>query len=186
MTILSQLWKSRRPNREYRFGKPRHYAPKFRVLFLCTRNSDRSIFAEYFLRSMGGDRFEVYSGGEAPAGEVHPFVPKFFAKTSKSMHRRSKQVVARFTDIHFDFVITVCDDARAEPGFLARLSPPTGASRIRRLRWFGRGNAAVPADAFQVKRRIELLNCLPIEKLDHLQREVGTRQIQDDAPKGQI
>ena len=40
--------------------------------------------------------------------------------------------------------------------------------------------------AFQVKRRIELLNCLPIEKLDHLQREVGTRQIQDDAPKEQI
>jgi protein-tyrosine-phosphatase len=46
--------------------------PKFRVLFLCTRNSDRSIFAEYFLRSMGGDRFEAYSEGEAPRGEAVP------------------------------------------------------------------------------------------------------------------
>jgi len=35
--------------------------------------------------------------------------------------------------------------------------------------------------AFQVQRRVELLNCLPIEKLDHLQREVQTRQIQEDA-----
>ena len=58
--------------------------PKFRVLFLCTRNSDRSILAEYFLRSMGGDRFEVYSGGEAPAGEVHPFVLKILRENLKS------------------------------------------------------------------------------------------------------
>lgn len=52
--------------------------PKFRVLFLCTRNSDRSILAEYFLRSMGGDRFEAYSGGE-----VHPFVLKILRENFK-------------------------------------------------------------------------------------------------------
>ena len=57
--------------------------PKFRVLFLCTRNSDRSIFAEYFLRSMGGDRFEVYSGGEAPTGEVHPLALKILRENFK-------------------------------------------------------------------------------------------------------
>ena len=116
--------------------------PKFRVLFLCTRNSDRSILAEYFLRSMGGDRFEVYSGGEAPKGEVHPFVLKILRENfkidaagavSKSWHD--------FTDIHFDFVITVCDDARrAEPGLpwhaCHRPLEYPGSDGVRR---FGRG-----------------------------------------------
>jgi arsenate reductase (thioredoxin) len=44
----------------------------FRVLFLGTRDSERSILAEYLLRSLGGDRFEVWSAGETPAGEIHP------------------------------------------------------------------------------------------------------------------
>ena len=159
--------------------------PKFRVLFLCTRNSDRSIFAEYFLRSMGGDRFEVYSGGESPKGEVHPVVLKILRENfkidaagalSKSWHD--------FSDIHFDFVITVCDDARERspvfPGkpVTAHWSIPDPAafegSDDEKYQQFLQ-------TAFQVKRRIELLNCLPIEKLDHLQREAGTRQIQEDA-----
>jgi arsenate reductase len=159
--------------------------PKFRVLFLCTRNSDRSILAEYFLRSMGGDRFEVYSGGEAPAGEVHPFVLKILHEdfkidaagaVSKSWHD--------FADIHFDFVITVSDDARERspvfPGapVTAHWSIPDpmafeGSDEEKYQRFL--------QAALQVKRRIELLNCLPIEKLDHLQREVQTRQIQEDA-----
>ncbi len=164
--------------------------PKFRVLFLGTRNSDRSIFAEYFLRSMGPDRFEAYSGGEAPKGEVNPLVLRILRENfkidatgavSKSWHD--------FSDIHFDFVITVCDDARERspvfPGtpVTAHWSIPdptaVDGSYEEKYQQFLQA-------AFQVKRRIELLNCLPIEKLDHLQREAGTRQIQDDAPKEQI
>jgi arsenate reductase (thioredoxin) len=159
--------------------------PKFRVLFLCTRNSDRSILAEYFLRSMGSDRFEVHSGGEAPAGEVHPLVLKILRENfkidaagaqSKSWHE--------FTDIHFDFVITVCDDARERsPVFPG--APVTAHWSIPDPMAFEGSEEdkyqVFLQTAFQVKRRIELLNCLPIEKLDHLQREVGTRQIQEDA-----
>jgi protein-tyrosine-phosphatase len=150
--------------------------PKFRVLFLCTRNSDRSIFAEYFLRSMGGHRFESYSGGEAPKGEVHPLTLKVLRENfkidaagavSKSWHE--------FSDIHFDFVISVSDDAvERSPVFpgtpvTAHWSIPDpmafeGSDEENYQRFL--------QAAFQVKRRIELLNCLPIEKLDHLQREV--------------
>jgi protein-tyrosine-phosphatase len=38
-------------------------ARKFKILFLCTRNASRSIFAEYFMKDIGSDRFETFSAG---------------------------------------------------------------------------------------------------------------------------
>ncbi len=154
--------------------------PKFRVLFLCTRNDDRSIFAEFFLRSMGGDRFEVYSGGETPSGEVQPLVLKILrdvfkidpiGASSKSWHA--------FTDIHFDFVITVCDDAHekspAFPG--APVTAHWSFEDPTRFEGSDQDNYnQLLQTAFRVKRRIELFNSLPMEKLDHLQRETAARQ----------
>ena len=48
----------------------------FRVLFLCTGNSARSVFAEYFLKRLGGKRFEAYSAGADPSGVVNPLTLK--------------------------------------------------------------------------------------------------------------
>lgn len=157
----------------------------FCVLFLGTRNSDRSILAEFLLRSIDGDRFEVYSAGEAPKGEVHPLVLKILREDYKidttgtvgnSWHE--------FADSHFDFVITLSDDAQERsPVFPG--APVTAHWSIDDPMAF-EGSEEEKYDhflqtAFQIKRRVELFSCLPIDKLDHLQREVQTRQIHEDA-----
>lgn len=84
-----------------------------KVLFLCTGNSARSIFGEYLLRRAGGDRFEVYSAGASPTGKVNPFAIRVLKDVYDidATSARSKSW-EEFGATEFDFVITVCDNAR--------------------------------------------------------------------------
>ena len=88
-------------------------AKPFKVLFLCTGNSARSVMAEYFLRRLGRGAFEVYSAGAQPKGVVDSLTlktlrEKFHIDASDA---RSKSW-DEFKGVEFDFVITVCDNAR--------------------------------------------------------------------------
>jgi arsenate reductase len=48
--------------------------PRFKILFICTGNSARSIFAEYLLKKIAPTRFETYSAGSNPKPAPHPLV----------------------------------------------------------------------------------------------------------------
>ena len=95
-------------------------APKTRkrnVLFVCTGNSARSIFAETILNDMAGDRFTAYSAGTAHRSELNPIaVDLLKAKGHDISHLRSKNVIEfQGPDApQMDFVFTVCDRAANE------------------------------------------------------------------------
>ncbi len=84
-----------------------------RVLILCTGNSARSQMAEGLLRELGGGRFEVYSAGTRPTGLRAEAVEAMREAGVDISAQRSKSV-DEFAGREFDYVITVCDNARAE------------------------------------------------------------------------
>jgi arsenate reductase len=143
-----------------------------RVLFLCTGNSARSVFAEYFLKELGKGRFEAYSAGAQPAGRVNPLTLRVLREDFRidAHDARSKSIDA-VKDIAFDLVVTVCDNARqACPLFLG--NPPA-------IHWNIADPAAVEGDdaeklrafrsaAQELRRRVQLLCALPQEKFSAL------------------
>ena len=88
---------------------------RYKVLFLCTGNSARSILAEYLLRHLDPRRFEVVSAGARPSGKVHPMALSVLREVWKiePTGARSKSW-EEFKDAQLDLVITVCDNAHEE------------------------------------------------------------------------
>ena len=82
-----------------------------RVLFVCTGNSARSVMAEALLRRHGGAAFEVYSAGTEPKG-VNPFTLRVLAEAGIDASLARSKSVTEFLGQPFDYVITVCDQAR--------------------------------------------------------------------------
>jgi arsenate reductase (thioredoxin) len=90
---------------------------RFNVLFLCTGNSARSIFAESILNRLGKGRFNAYSAGSHPRGEVNPHALAELARNGYgTTGLRSKDWIEfEAPDAPtMDFVFTVCDRAAAE------------------------------------------------------------------------
>jgi ArsR family transcriptional regulator, arsenate/arsenite/antimonite-responsive transcriptional repressor / arsenate reductase (thioredoxin) len=90
---------------------------KYKVLFICTGNSARSIFAESILRKEAGDHFEAYSAGTRPRSELNPFALEVLGQKGHDISvLRAKNVSEFQTEDapRFDFVFTVCDRAANE------------------------------------------------------------------------
>jgi len=84
---------------------------KKRVLILCTGNSARSQMAEGLLRHDSGDRFEVESAG-TKASLVRPEAIQAMGDLGIDIVGHRSKNVSEFEGQPFDYVITVCDNAR--------------------------------------------------------------------------
>jgi arsenate reductase len=82
-----------------------------RVLFVCTGNSARSVMAEALLRRHGGHAFEVFSAGTEPRG-INPLTLRVLDDAGIDASGARSKSVDEFRGEHFDYVITVCDQAR--------------------------------------------------------------------------
>ncbi len=153
----------------------------FNALFLCTGNSARSILAEGLMNQLGAGRCKAYSAGSHPKGQVNPFA----LSTLEGLHIPTQGLRSKSWDEFaqpdapkLDFVFTVCDNAAGEvcpfwPGqpMTAHWGLPDPAEV--------EGDDALKARAFKdtavaLRRRIELMLALPLERLEgmSLQREV--------------
>lgn len=111
---------------------------KRRVLILCTGNSARSQMAEGLLRHDGGGQFEVESAGVRP-GSVRPEAIAVMRELDIDISGHRSKSVDEFSGQRFDYIITVCDNARETcpvfPGAATRIHqsftdpPAPGAAR---------------------------------------------------------
>jgi protein-tyrosine-phosphatase len=82
-----------------------------RVLFVSTSNASRSILAEAILRRAGTDRFAAMSAGIAPTS-VHPLTRRVLDGAGFDHDWATSKGVQDLVGEPFDYVITLCDDAR--------------------------------------------------------------------------
>lgn len=160
-------------------------AAPWRVLFLCTGNSARSIIAESLLRHWGGDRFEAHSAGSEPAGMVQPLALQLLERYGLPTDELSSKSLDVYTGPDappFDFVITVCDHAAEQcPMFPGQpvtahwgLPDPAKVEGDEPHRMQAYRN--VMAD---FERRIKLFLNLPLASLDRLSSQSRVRAIGD-------
>ena len=81
------------------------------VLILCTGNSCRSQMAEGFLRSLD-PTLEVHSAGTQPSKHVNPFSIEVMREIDIDISAHTPKNIDGFIDKNFDYVITVCDNAK--------------------------------------------------------------------------
>lgn len=84
---------------------------KKKILVLCTGNSCRSQIAHGYLNYFGKDQVEVYSAGVETHG-VNPKAISTMKADGIDISGHTSNNVLEYQNIDFDFVITVCDNAK--------------------------------------------------------------------------
>jgi len=157
-----------------------------RVLVLCTGNSARSQMAETLFNALGRGRIRAESAGSHPAPRVNPLAIEALAEHGLAWAGHPPRGLNGLERERWDFVITVCDKAREScpifPGqpMLAHWGMPDPAEVV--------GDEAARRAAFRdalvlIRRRVELMLALPLEKLERMALEARVRAI-GSAPAG--
>ena len=97
---------------------------KKKILVLCTGNSCRSQIAEGYLRHLAGDTFDVFSAGLEPS-VVNPKAIQVMQEDGVDISSHTSKDAEQFVGQQFDFIITVCDNAKERCPFF-----PGQAERI--------------------------------------------------------
>ena len=156
------------------------------VLFLCTHNSARSILAEALLNDMGQGRFKAYSAGSSPREnqQPNPLGLQVLQKAGVSvdgLRSKSWDEFAVPGAPHMDLIITVCDNAAGEvcpfwPGHpaTAHWGYPDPSE--------GEAPDEAKLEAFRqtmhmIRRRLELLVNLPVQKLEQAVLQSTAREL---------
>jgi len=147
----------------------------YNVLFLCTGNSARSIMAECALSRHGRGRFQAFSAGSHPKGEIHPMARELLDRFNyNTEHLRSKSwdEFATPEAPPLDFVFTVCDQAAGEVCPIWPGQPMTahwGVEDPAAFKGPEEKKRRLFRDVYyQLERRIQIFTSLPIRSLDKL------------------
>jgi arsenate reductase (thioredoxin) len=154
---------------------------KFTILFLCTWNASRSIFAEYFMKEIASGRFESFSAGVTPKGQVSPITLKVLREKFQidASEARSKSW-EEFRNQRLDFIISVSEQAEqtshAFPGqpILAHwpYDDPTKVEGTPE-----QVESAYFRVASRIRYRLQLFNNLSLDKVDQLRVELQTKEL---------
>jgi arsenate reductase len=143
------------------------------VLFLCTGNSARSILAEALLNRFGQGRFQAFSAGSHPKGQVHPLALRLLHERgipTDGLRSKSWEEFAAAGARAMDLIVTVCDNAAGEVCPVWPGQPTTAhwgvqdpaavegteTERMRAFEWAAK----------ELEKRIHLLTALPLDQSD--------------------
>ncbi len=163
----------------------------YNVLFICTGNSARSIFAETILRDLAGDRFVAYSAGTQPRSELNPFAIDVLQQKGHDVAALRSKHVSEFQGVdvpEFDFVFTVCNQAANEdcPSWQGQpISAHWGLPDPVKFE----GSDAEKSLAFQqtygaLRNRMIAFTSLPLTSLDRLSLQTAVDEIGQSSEEG--
>lgn len=108
-----------------------------RLLVLCTGNSARSQMGEGLFRHEGAGRYEVHSAGTTPS-QVRPEAIAAMKEIGIDISNHRSKSVSEFSGQSFDYVVTVCDNARD--------NCPVFPGQAERIHWSFEDPASVEGD----------------------------------------
>lgn len=165
------------------------HAADFQVLFICSGNSARSLFAEALLRDLGQGRFHAHSAGTRPNSAPNPFAFEVLARNGHDVSALRSKHVSEFQApdaAKMDFVFTVCDTAAAEECPPWRGQPITGHWGLPdpvKATGTDAEKALVFAQTYSaLRRRIMAFVALPFDSLNALSLQARVDAIGIDAP----